>query len=239
MKINLKGQSIITRHKSWRGLLIGFLFFCIPVLVSAQKQSKPHPTTIWKLDDPSLVGGFTTTILGAPQVTREKTGTALTFDGKDDGVIVPAIPVAGWNQFTVEVLFNPDADGPVDPRFVHFEDTAGNRCTIEARITPNGMWYADTFLKNGQTNQRRTLIDSTKLHLCNQWYWVALVYDGEKMSHYINAVKELEGKMELPPFTIGKLSLGVRLNQVNWFKGQIREIRFHPSAQEKEALQRL
>jgi hypothetical protein len=83
-------------------------------------------------------------------------------------------------------------------------------------------------LKNGKTNKGFTLIDSTKLHPVNKWYWAALVYDGKKMRSYINGQKELEGELDFPAMTKGKISLGVRLNKVNWFKGQIREIRFHP-----------
>lgn len=41
---------------------------------------------------------------------------------------------------------------------------------------------------------------------------------GKKMSHYINAVKELEGEIEFSPMNTGQISLGMRLNKVNWFK---------------------
>ena len=37
----------------------------------------------------------------------------------------------------------------------------------------------------------------------------------------------------------GRTSLGVRLNQVFWFKGAIREVRIHPAALDAAALQRV
>jgi hypothetical protein len=58
------------------------------------------------------------------------------------------------------------------------------------------------------------------------------------MYSYINGQKELEGEIDFPPMTKGNISLGVRLNKVNWFKGQIREIRFHPEELESNNLQR-
>jgi hypothetical protein len=151
---------------------------------------------------------------------------------------VGSIPIEGWQKFTIEVLFMPDSDGPIAPRFIHFEDTLKNRGTFELRLTKDAQWYFDGFLKNGKTNKGVTLIDSTKLHPANQWYWAALVYDGSKMYSYINGKKELEGEMKFPPMTKGDLSLGVRLNKVNWFKGQIRKILFHPKVIDPNKLQR-
>ncbi|MBD0295254.1 MAG: LamG domain-containing protein [Flavisolibacter sp.] len=225
-------------HKVRTGLLITLLLIGTLGLLSEKKLPDAKKTVIWKLENPALVGGFKPEILGSPQIVRDNTGIALSFDGIDDGLIVPVNPVAGWKKFTVEVLFKPAADGPTAPRFVHFQDDEGNRGTIETRVTPQGQWYLDTFLRNGKTEKGLTLIDSTHLHPCGQWYWAALVYDGTKMTHYVNGIKELEGQIELGPMRAGQISLGVRLNQVNWFKGLIREIRFHSVALKSKALQR-
>jgi Concanavalin A-like lectin/glucanases superfamily len=219
------------------GLSFILLFMCTLALLAGISPPGPPKTIIWKLQNPAMVGGFQPVVLGSPSIVREAKGTALSFDGVDDGLIVPVNPVNHWPRFTVEVLFKPASDGPAAPRFVHFQDTAGNRGTLELRVTPKGNWYADTFLRNGKTEKGLTLIDSLKQHPCNQWYWLALVYDGKKMSHYVNAVKELEGEMELAPMSTGQISLGVRLNKVNWFKGLIREIRFHPSPLNIQSLQ--
>lgn len=215
------------------------LLFGIVVLMGGTSIIDPAKTITWKIQDPKRIGDFKPTILGNPLITRDATGTALSFNGVNDGLVIPTIPIEGWTRFTIEVLFNPAADGPTDPRFIHFQDKDLNRGTFEVRVTPKGSWYLDAFLKNGKTSEGLTLIDSTRLHATNKWYWAAMVYDGKKMTSYVNAVQELEGNMNFVPMTTGEISIGVRLNKVNWFKGQIREIRFHPAALDQLALQRL
>ncbi len=59
-------------------------------------------------------------------------------------------------------------------------DFTTNPGTFELRLTKDGQSYFDSFLKNGKTNRGLTLIDSTKLHLSDRWYWAALVFDGKK-----------------------------------------------------------
>ncbi len=196
-------------------------------------------TVTWKLKATNKVGAYKPVVLGNPLIVKDPSGTSLSFNGVNDGLVIQKIPIEGWPRFTIEVLFKPDGDGPVAPRFIHFQDKELNRGTFEIRLTPKGQWYMDTFLKNGKTDMGLTLIDSTKLHPTDKWYWVALVYDGKKMSSYVNRKKELEGKIDFPPMTIGDISIGVRLNKVNWFKGLIREIRFHPQALNTLAMQQL
>lgn len=210
-----------------------FLFLLLPVLLlvlPAWKIVDGNKTISWHLRDTQQVGGFKPVVLGNPTMKIENKDSAIYFNGVNDGFVIPVIPMEGWPTFAVEVLFKPDSDGSSEPRFIHFEDTALNRGTLELRLTKNGQWYFDGFLKNGKTGRGVTLIDSTKLHPANQWYRAALVYDGKKMYTYINGQKELEGAIDFPPMTKGNISLGVRLNKKNWFKGQIREINFHSFA---------
>ena len=209
-------------------------------LLAARKVTDPVQTIIWKLENTNKVGDYPPVVLGNPVTVSDSSGAALSFNGVNDGLIIPKIPVEGWSRFTIEVLFKPAGDGPAAPRFIHFQDNESNRGTLEVRITPKGMWYLDSFLKNGNTdkgNSHLTLIDSTKKHQADQWYWVALIYDDKKMSSYINGKKELEGIVDFPPMTSGNISIGVRLNKVNWFKGLIKEIRFHPAALDSLTLQ--
>lgn len=214
-----------------------FLFACTFLGISSWQFKSDEKTIIWKLNDVNRIGGFKPLILGDPTIKAEANDTSIYFNGINDGLIIPAIPIEGWSTFTIEVLFKPDSDGHSAPRFIHFEDTASNRGTLELRLTKNGQWYFDGFLKNGKTNEGLALIDSTKLHPADKWYWAALVYDGKKMYSYINGKKELEGEIDFPAMTKGNISLGVRLNKVNWFKGQIKEIRFHPEVLQTNDLQ--
>src|SRR5690349_2213435 len=214
-------------------LLIGLL-----AISAGPNPAKPLKTITWKLNNLEQIGGHKPVILGSPSVIRDKTGSAIFFDGVKDGLVLPVNPIQNHKSFTIEVLIKPDKDGPVAPRFLHIQDSAGKRCTMEMRLDQKGYWYTDTFLKNGTTGQGLTLIDSTKLHPVEQWYWIALVYDNKNMRHFINAVKELEGTIEFGPMDKSEISIGVRLNKVGWFKGQIREIRFHDAALEAKDLQR-
>lgn len=177
-------------------------------------------------------------VLGAPGIVTDRQGAVLLFNGKDEGLIFPVNPLRDHERFTVQLFFRPDADGPAAPRLVHGEDGEGNRFTIEARITPAGVWYLDTFLKNGKTGKGLTLADSTQVHACGRWYWAALTYDGTTMTHYVNAVKEAQGAVSFGPMVNGKTAVAVRLNRINWFKGAIAGLSFGVGAAEPSALQR-
>ena len=183
--------------------------------------------TIWSLDRLEQIGGYVPEQWGSPTLQTIGKGKVVHFDGIDDGLVFPVIPVEGCNAFAIEVWVKPSADGPVAPRILHFEDSLMNRGTIELRLTKEGKWYADVFLKNGKLNKGVTLIDSTRLHEADRWSRIALVYDGKKMSSCVNGRKELEADMEFPPVTKGRLSLGVRLNKMNWFKGQVGRVVFY------------
>ena len=150
-------KSILKRIYTKAVAGIVFLFFLsVIIALLANTRLKQAATIIWELDNPALIGGIKPVILGNPSVVRDGTGTALSFNGVDDGLILPVNPIKNWKSFTVEVLFKPAADGPSAPRFVHFQDTVGNRGTFELRLTPKGYWYADTFLKNGKAGPGAT-----------------------------------------------------------------------------------
>jgi hypothetical protein len=81
------------------------------------------------------------------------------------------------------------------------------------------------------------MIDETKQHPTDRWFWVALRYDGKQMTSFVDGVKELEGPVTFAPMAEGKLSLGVRQNRVFWFKGEVKELRFTPEALAPDKLQ--
>lgn len=184
---------------------------------------------VWPLTSLSTIGGHTPQVLGNPRVVTEGGRTAICFDGRHDGLLLPMNPIEGWPRFTIEVTFRPDADGPAEQRFLHIEDDAGRRALLETRVNDDGAWALDTFLHASQA-ERLTLLDRAIVQPTDRWYRVALVYDGRTMSHRVDGRKQLEGAVVFPPMSAGRVSLGVRQNLVHWFKGCIAEVRFRPRA---------
>jgi hypothetical protein len=208
-----------------------FALLCLRLAASGQP-----PAEIWRLNQTAQVGGLPTEVLGTPRVVTEPSGPAVWFDGASDGLFVPVNPLAGAPAFTIEVLFHPEEGGLAAQRFFHLQDTKTWRVMIETRLDGQGGWWLDTFL--GAHGVSHPLIDPRLVHPTGRWYWVALRYDGKRMTSFVNGVQELEGEAAFGPMTDGRLSLGVRQNKVYWFKGGIREIRWHRTALPATELQR-
>lgn len=208
-------------------LLIGVLQSASPAAAAEGGE------VFWRIETPQSVGGNSVEVLGAPKPIGAGWGTVLEFDGKDDGLIVQANPLAGLKSFTVEIVFRPDPDGPPEQRFLHFQEADDHRALIETRVTGDGNWFLDTFLKSGEPE--KTLYAKEHLHRAGRWFHAALTYDGKLMRHFVNGALELEGEVSFKPMTGGKTSIGCRMNRVYWFKGAIASVRVSPGALEPEA----
>ena len=190
---------------------------------------------VWQVDNLERIGGHPVTVLGDPHAVATPAGRAVEFDGKDDGLVLEVNPLAGLERFTVEVVFKPAADGSEEQRFVHFEEaTTGNRALIELRLLQGPAWCIDTFLRHGDASL--TLIDRARTHPAATWHAAAVSFDGQVMTDYVDGVKQGSGPVAFKPLGPGRSSIGVRLNQVSWFKGAIRTIRISPSALAPAAL---
>ncbi len=201
----------------------------------AEASAAPRrETLVWTLDGAKSVGGYVPLVLGAPAVADG--GHGLRFGGAGDGLIVPVDPIAALAEFTIEALIAPEAGGPEAQRFLHIEDERGNRTLMEIRMEADGRWCLDTFLLCG--GNRLTLLDRSRLHPPGQWHWVALRCGGGRMDSFVDGVAELSGAVAMTPFAAGRISLGVRLTREYWFRGAIREVRFHPTALSADQLQR-
>jgi hypothetical protein len=202
------------------------LVACAALTLSQASAQQPVD---WQLGQLDRIGGHPTSVLGNPRVIEEAQVHAIEFDGQDDGILLPTNPLAGLQEFTVEVIFRPTADGPREQRFVHFqEEGTDNRLLFEIRLREEGRWFLDSFLKTGSGNH--TLYAENSLHPIGSWYHAAVVIDGQAMRHYVNGQEELSATINMQPLKPGRSSLGVRLNQVSWYRGAIRQIRITPRA---------
>jgi hypothetical protein len=184
--------------------------------------------TVWKLDRLDRIGDKPTNVIGNPKLIDGPNGKAISFDGVDDGLVVDGNPVAGLPAFTVEAIFRPGAGGEKEQRWLHVQgNTRDDRVLLEIRVDGD-QWFLDTFIKSGEN--RRTLYAENFKHPLDQWYHVALVFDGAVMKHFVDGREELSGPLTIAPLDAGKTSLGVRLNRVYWFKGAISRVRFTPRA---------
>lgn len=196
---------------------------------------------VWRFDNVANVGGHSIKVVGQPKVVEEGGAKAVRFDGEHDGIFVQDIPLTGAKAFTIEVLLFPAEGGRPEQRFFHLQDGEQRRAMIETRLNGKGAWWLDTYLRNGPdpAGTSVTLIDPKQVHPTNRWYWVALRYGDGHMAHYINGEKQLEADLPFGGFSAGQISVGVRQNLVYWFKGDIREIRFHREAVPEAKLQRV
>jgi hypothetical protein len=229
----------MTMHAAtrWRSALGGVGLSVMLAACAVSSSEKDTTPVAWQLRDVSQVAGKPTDVVGAPKVVKTGADAAIVFDGVGDGLFVPVNPLAGWTAFTIEVRFMPDGSGGAEQRFLHLEDSLKHRVLIETRVTPEKSWSLDTFLFQ-DADHKLTLLDRTRLHATDRWYWVALVYDGSRMSHYVNGELELEGVVAFTPMTAGRTSIGMRQNKVSWFKGAISEVRFTPAALPAAGLRR-
>lgn len=186
----------------------------------------------WVFDRIDEIGGHKTQVLGHPRVIDSPVGKAIEFNGQDDGLLLDVHPLAGASQFTWEAIFRPDG-GNAEQRWFHLEqnpatgDDADNRMLFEIRVI-DGRWCLDAFNHSGPV--QKALLFRNKLHDLGAWYHVAAVYDGQEFRSYVNGVQEGAAQIHLTPQGPGRTSIGVRLNQLYYFKGAIHLARFTPRA---------
>lgn len=207
-------------------VVLAFFIGSVYLISCASAQVK---TINWKLESITEVGGNATTVWGDPAMIEVAEGEkALEFDGKDDGVLVDNNPIAGMEEFSIEVDFKPYAGYPENKegRFLHIQDPDidNRRILIELRLNDQNEWYGDWFIK--AENESLTLIDSTRTHPVNEWATISLIYKNGEMKGFVNGKLELSGNIRYLPISAeGKTSIGTRMNKRSWFKGAIKEIR--------------
>lgn len=222
-----KDSSFLTGHLEKRVDRMRYSSLCPLYLALVAGAASAQDAVTWNLDRLDSIGGHKVTVVGQPNVIETPQGKALEFDGKGDAVFLDVNPLAGLKEFTVEVIFRPDAGGPKEQRFFHLQEAGSeNRVLFETRLTGDGKWFLDTFLKSGEGNYTQFAKDFP--HALGPWYHAALSVDAKQMRHYVNGKEELATAIDFKPLAAGQTSLGVRINKVYWYQGAIRQVRISP-----------
>lgn len=187
----------------------------------------------WNLEKLENIGGHSTEVVGNPEVIKSDDSTFILFDGDEDALLVKANPIRGAESFTIEVIFRPDYSSDpknIEQRFIHIQNliNENSRILIELRLTPNGEWFLDSFIKSDDS--QLPLYAEKFPHPCGQWYHAALTYENGTMRHYVNGVEEMSGNVNFVPIVEAHTSVGVRINHISWFKGGMKTLRFSDKA---------
>jgi len=196
-------------------------------MIKKSNSERKSLRTEWTLSDLAGKTSEGVQIKGKPGIIKFRNKKAISFNGSSDAIFLESMPLTGCEQFTIEVIFNPASGGNFEQRFLHLGEVQGDRVLLELRSTESG-WYFDAFVKVG--DQDKALIDPLLLHPFDQWYHLAYIVDHGRLETYINGKKELESNLAITPLKTGKTSIGVRQNEVSWFKGAIYKIRITPEA---------
>jgi hypothetical protein len=214
----------------WGRVIVPALFLSLAV-VPFQSCSSPKgaygssetDVVDWQLGDLNAGRGGDASKSGNPLTVDSPFGSAVQFDGKQDGLFIDRNPLVNLRRFTVEVIFRPDPAGLAEQRFLQMGEVDGERLMMETRLTEDNQWYLDAYVKSGDSSL--VLIDKNRLHPTGEWHHLAVVVDEGKMETYVAGKRELEGRIRFAPFKSGRTSIGVRMNKVYWFKGVIARIR--------------
>ena len=223
-----------------RNLFIAVLLLCLSLMGAPLHASDSIYYELWDISNLALIGGHAVTTFGDPQVVSTEIGDAVRFDGDGDRLLVDFNPVMDAKAFTVELVFRPDACYPdnTEPRFLHIQDPddpQGKRVMIELRIDANNQCYMDGFINTDASSL--ALIDETFVHSTEVWQHVAITYKDSIFTTYFNGTKELSGTLhysEAVVNTLGKTSLGGRMNDVAFYAGFMKTLKVTHACLEPE-----
>lgn len=209
-----------------------FASACAPVHL----QGGTSTGTVWRFDNLRQIAGLAVRTEGEPQLIQTLAGAAVQFDGVDDGLFMPAHPLAGASKFTFEAIFRPDG-GAFEQRWFHLAQAdaaapagtyppvqpSGPRFLFEIRVVDGG-WYLDAFTAG--PGYSTTLVAPARRHALGHWYHVAQTYDGRTYRSYVDGQLQAEAPLAFVPQGPGYSSIGTRINRRNYFHGAVYAARF-------------
>jgi putative heme-binding domain-containing protein len=228
--VNLPRESVMPAYASLpQADLSNLVAYLVAQRPGASSRAEPAQGVVWMFDRLSDIGGHKTLVLGEPKVIDIAGGKAVEFDGVDDALFIENHPLAGAETFTIEAIFRPDG-GQVEQRWFHLSERdpatgadSNNRMLFEIRVAGD-QWFLDSFHQSG--SESRALMNRQALHPLGRWHHVATVYDGKRLSNYVDGVEEGAADIRLSPHGPGHTSVGVRINKVFYFKGAVYLARF-------------
>jgi len=207
------------------------LGFALTVVALTTSPAAAADTLTWRVDSLTQIGGHAVTVAGSPRVVQTDIGPAVEFNGRTDGLFLDTNPLTGLTRFTIDLVFQADGDGPEEQRVLHMEEAGTeNRALIEIRAVARDRWALDTYLRSGDA--RLTLLDRAVTHAAGSWHVATMIYDGARMTDYVDGLPDGGGPVSFASLKAGRTSIGVRLNRVSWFKGRVHSIRITPEARQ-------
>jgi hypothetical protein len=196
---------------------------------------------IWNIDNLSAIGGYNITVYGNPKIISTDKGNALEFNAgavtapatnTGDRIQIKGNPLGTSNsEFTIEMIFKPyTTTTDFAPRIFHIcrtDSMSGPRVmTMEIRST--NTWTTDLYNKS----VTGTGMMGTTHYPTDQWMHLAMTYKNNVMTGYVNGVLDVtqSGNAYTGLPATAEVSLGGRMNNVNYFKGAIRKLIFTPLA---------
>lgn len=230
--MNLQSDKYLL-HQLMKGFCIIILLNCF---IAVSYSAKPDSSEVWELKSLKKIGGHKVQVFGDPEIVKTDRGKAIKFDGIDDRLLVDNNPLGDAKEFTIEVIFKPDPayDISNQPRFIHFQDPAdtlsgwpmARRIMIELRLTPKNEWYLDGYLMTDAGE--RTLVNKTLTHPVGEWSHAAVTFKDNTFKTYVNGIQETSGTItfnEKLLNKLGKVSIGGRMNRLNYYSGLIKTLK--------------
>lgn len=229
----LSNKFKINRTKTRLWILI--LFSCM-LSIAITTETDSVYFEVWELNSLEKIGGHSVQVFGNPQIVDTEHGKAMKFNGIEDMLLVDNNPIGKVTEFTVEVVFKPAQAYDISnaPRFIHFQDpadTANKRVLMELRLNQKNEWWFDGFMLNDR--EELTLARKSLTHPVEEWAHAAITYKNDTFRTYINGIEELNGKIgfnEELMNSIGKTSIGARMDKRNYYCGLIKTLKITQKA---------